>query len=110
MNLDKEIAYSRYSQPVPRDLIYKVLDYLKYRKMQFIVSPYESDAQLAYLYHQKKIDIVLSEDSDMFAYGVMNIIRELKNTGHCKYLNLNKTKFSNELVGSMMKLSEFNRT
>ena len=36
---------------------------LKKLKCEIIVSPYESDAQIAYLYHQKKIDFAITEDN-----------------------------------------------
>ena len=35
----------------------------------YVVAPYEADAQLAYLNKHNKIDIVLTEDSDLLAYS-----------------------------------------
>ena len=33
------------------------------------MAPYEADAQLAYLFQQKLIDIVMTEDSDLLLFG-----------------------------------------
>lgn len=42
---------------------------LKQRNIQFVVAPYEADAQCAYLAHNGLVDAVLTEDSDLLAYG-----------------------------------------
>lgn len=44
------------------------------REIKYIVAPFEADAQLAYLYKQKLIDCVLTNDSDLIIYGVEHII------------------------------------
>ena len=44
------------------------------QKIKYIVAPFEADAQLAYLYKEKIIDAVLTNDSDLIIYGVENII------------------------------------
>lgn len=38
--------------------------------VKFVVAPYEADAQLAYLYKKKIIDVVITEDSDLLVFGV----------------------------------------
>ena len=42
---------------------------LKKRRIEFVVAPYEADAQLAYMASTGSIDGVITEDSDLFAYG-----------------------------------------
>ncbi|GKE39789.1 exonuclease 1, partial [Tanacetum coccineum] len=37
--------------------------------IKFVVSPNEADAQLALMQNNKLIDVVISDDSDMVAYG-----------------------------------------
>lgn len=44
------------------------------REIRYIVAPFEADAQLAYLYKQKLIDCVLTNDSDLIIYGVEHIM------------------------------------
>ena len=41
--------------------------------MDCIVAPYEADAQLAYLYKQGIIHLVVSEDSDLLVYGCKKV-------------------------------------
>lgn len=52
------------------------------REIKYIVAPFEADAQLAYLYKQKLIDCVLTNDSDLIIYGVEHImfLRPKENT------------------------------
>lgn len=39
------------------------------RGIDYIVAPYEADAQLAYLAKNKMADIVVTEDSDLILFG-----------------------------------------
>jgi exonuclease-1 len=56
-----------------------LIDFLKDSNIKFIIAPYEADAQLAYLYNKKVIDLVLTIDSDLICY----------NTGKILYLSNN---------------------
>jgi hypothetical protein len=46
-----------------------VLQELKAQGVQFIVAPYEADAQMAYLARRNDVQLVITEDSDLLAYG-----------------------------------------
>ena len=37
--------------------------------IKYMVAPYESDAQLAFLSREGLVDVVISEDSDLLVYG-----------------------------------------
>ena len=41
---------------------------LKEKNVEFIVAPYEADAQMAFLARNEYVHIVITEDSDMIAY------------------------------------------
>ena len=41
--------------------------------MSYIVSPYESDTQIAFLLSKGYEDFVLTEDSDLLAYGYKKV-------------------------------------
>ena len=43
--------------------------------IEFIVAPYEADAQLAYMYKTGRADVVITEDSDLIAFGVKKKFR-----------------------------------
>ena len=54
---------------------------LRSEKVEFIVAPYEADAQLAYLsslgVDQGGIEAVITEDSDLIAYGCPTVRNSL---------------------------------
>jgi 5'-3' exonuclease len=79
-------VYERYAQQIPDSLIYEMIDYLKYKQLNFIIAPYEADSQLAYMFHAKKVDYIISEDSDMMVYDCFKVIKGLKNSGKCDVL------------------------
>lgn len=43
---------------------------MRENEIPFLVSPYESDAQLAFLQNKGLVDLVVTEDSDLVAYGL----------------------------------------
>lgn len=51
---------------------------LRQQQIPFLVAPYEADSQLAYLAKRNLIDLVVTEDSDMIAYGVKSILYKLQ--------------------------------
>ena len=42
-------------------------------KVKYIVSPYESDAHIAYLLSRGHADFALTEDSDLLAFGCKKV-------------------------------------
>ena len=53
---------------------------IKYgKKVEFIVSPYEADSQLAYLSIINYIDLVITEDSDLLVFGAKEIFYKMDN-------------------------------
>ena len=52
------------------------------KKIQFIIAPYEADAQLAYLARENKIAVVLAEDGDFIAYNTPNIFFKMDKDGN----------------------------
>lgn len=46
-----------------------LLQALKERGVSYIVAPYEADAQMAYLALQGHVHAIITEDSDLLAYG-----------------------------------------
>ena len=43
---------------------------LRENGIEFIVAPYEADAQLTWLFLDKRASLIITEDSDLLAYGV----------------------------------------
>jgi len=50
------------------------------KNIDFIVAPYEADCQIAKLKKLGLVDAVISEDSDLIAFGV-NVILKLNQNG-----------------------------
>ena len=74
---------------------------LKKLNFKIIVAPYESDAQIAYLYHKNKIDFAITEDSDLIPYGVKRIAFKLNENGDFEYLNLNINELQNDILNNL---------
>eukprot|EP00474_Spongospora_subterranea_P002002 CRZ02460.1 hypothetical protein [Spongospora subterranea] len=54
---------------------------LRQNNIDFIVAPYEADAQLAFLFKNQLVDAVISEDSDLLLFGVSRLISKLTKEG-----------------------------
>lgn len=66
---------------ITHDIVNKLIVELRQQKVQFLVAPYEADAQLAYLYQKKEIDLVLTEDSDLLLFGANKCFFKMDLTG-----------------------------
>lgn len=63
--------------------------------VKYIVAPYEADAQMAYLLKKGLADVVITEDSDLLAYGCARVFFKMDKFGHGQeivYENLPKNK------------------
>lgn len=57
---------------------------LREEEIEYIVAPYEADAQLAYLSIQGIVDAIITEDSDMLPYGCNCILFKLDKYGNAQ--------------------------
>ncbi|RPB13623.1 PIN domain-like protein [Morchella conica CCBAS932] len=55
--------------------------------VQYVVAPYEADAQLYYLEKIGVIDGVISEDSDLLVFGVRLLVTKMDRFGDCVEVN-----------------------
>lgn len=67
--LDEADALSRRSIGVTPAMVRRLIAALRGARVEFIVAPYEADAQLAHLARAGRVCAVLTEDSDLLAYG-----------------------------------------
>lgn len=79
----KDTALRHYQQAVTltAEICYQLMVALTAEHVQYIVAPYEADAQLAFLSQQGYIDAVLTEDSDALAYGCSHVLFKLNANG-----------------------------
>jgi exonuclease-1 len=65
----------------------QLIEVLKQHGVQYIVAPYEADAQLAYLEREGIISGILSEDSDLLVFGAKCLLTKLDQYGDCIEIN-----------------------
>lgn len=70
----------------------QLIEELKQMNVQYVVAPYEADAQLVYLERQGEIDGIISEDSDLLVFGAKRLISKLDQHGEC--IEINRSQFS----------------
>ncbi|SPJ09681.1 exonuclease I, putative [Plasmodium sp. DRC-Itaito] len=73
---------------VSKEIIDSVQDFCRKKNIDYIISPYEADAQLSYLCRMGFISCAISEDSDLLVYGCPRVLYKLKNTGECNEISL----------------------
>lgn len=64
-----------------------LIDECKALGIPYIVAPYEADAQLYYLEKIGEIAAIVSEDSDLLAFGCKNLITKMDKFGECMTIN-----------------------
>jgi 5'-3' exonuclease len=55
-------------------IIHELIKCLRKSQIAFLVAPYEADSQLAYLSKKEFIDLIITEDSDLVAYGARAVL------------------------------------
>jgi exonuclease 1 len=76
---------------VTPEMARQLIDELRKSGIQYIVAPYEADAQLVYLERKGLISGILSEDSDMLVFGAKCLLTKLDQYGNC--IEINKADF-----------------
>ena len=77
---------------VTPEMARQLIDELKKIGVQYIVAPYEADAQMVYLEKKGIIQGILSEDSDLLVFGAKRLLTKLDQYGDC--IEVNRTDFT----------------
>eukprot|EP01133_Synstelium_polycarpum_P006716 gene6716-7809_t len=80
---------------------------LRRRGVEYIVAPYEADAQMAYLAITGQVDAIITEDSDLITYGTPNTLLKMDPNGYCKEI---KREDLGSCKGKGYDLADFNLT
>jgi exonuclease-1 len=89
MGLDDEAKkYFARSLVLRTKMIDLLIDILKCLDVEFVIAPYEADAQIAYMVKNGIADFSISEDSDLIAFGCPKTVMKLGFTGQCKVFSL----------------------
>jgi len=65
--------------------------------IESIISPYEADAQLAYMWKTGKVDVVITEDSDLLAFGVKKCLFKMDKNGQGFEIDLDELKLVEDI-------------
>lgn len=86
-------AYSEFQKAVDvtPEMARQLIDELKKNGVQYVVAPYEADAQMVYLETKGIISAILSEDSDLLVFGAKCLLTKLDQYGNC--IEINKANF-----------------
>jgi len=89
---DLKLATSYYQQSVSisPDMVHRLMQTLDTHGVHYMVAPFESDAQLAYLSLMNIIDVVITEDSDSIVYGCRAVFLKIDKDGNGDLLERKK--------------------
>ncbi|XP_028087370.1 exonuclease 1 isoform X1 [Camellia sinensis] len=82
-NGNNAAAYKCYQKAVDisPSVAYELIQVLKQENVGYVVAPYEADAQMTFLAVSKMVDAVVTEDSDLIAFGCPRIIYKMDKFG-----------------------------
>ena len=106
---EKEAQYKKLEgYDVTPEMAYEFIKILKMKKIEYYIAPYEADSELSYLSKINYVDVVITEDSDLIAFGCKKILYKLdaetcvgneieyeniKNCNEYNFRNFNRDKF-----------------
>ncbi|WJX53294.1 hypothetical protein P8452_39306 [Trifolium repens] len=82
-NGNSSAAYECYQKAVDISptIARELIQVLKQENVQYIVAPYEADAQMTFLAVSRQVDAVITEDSDLIPFGCPRIIFKMDKFG-----------------------------
>ncbi|KAK8808398.1 hypothetical protein WA158_008299 [Blastocystis sp. Blastoise] len=96
-NMKEASFYFRQAIDITPEMYIGLLKELKKRHIQYIIAPYEADAQLGYLSRENIVDVVITEDSDSLPYGCKKILYKLERTGYGEEIRLSNLGANEEI-------------
>ncbi|KAI7892726.1 PIN domain-like protein [Mucor mucedo] len=72
---------------VTQTMVAKIIRELDRLKVQHVVAPYESEPQLAYMLMEKQVDAVISDKTEVLAYGASKVVRGMDRNGHGQFVD-----------------------
>ncbi|CDF34814.1 unnamed protein product [Chondrus crispus] len=67
--------------PVTPQMARQVIRQLRRMNVEYVVAPYEADAQLAWMMQSGYVQSVITEDSDLLVYGASKVLYKMTKTG-----------------------------
>ena len=91
------LSHMSKSADVTPEMAYMLIEALRREKVEFIVAPYEADAQLAYLDRIGKVAAVISEDSDLLLFGIKRVLFKMDKFGSAEEVCLDRLGSCSEI-------------
>lgn len=91
------LSHMSKSADVTPEMAYMLIEALRREKVEFIVAPYEADAQLAYLDRIGKVAAVISEDSDLLLFGIKRVLFKMDKFGSAEEVCLDRLGACSEI-------------
>ena len=66
------------------EMAYQLILQLRRERIEYIVAPYEADAQMAYLERKGKVSAIITEDSDLLFFGCQRVLFKLDKDGYAE--------------------------
>ncbi|CAA7030609.1 unnamed protein product [Microthlaspi erraticum] len=115
-NGNSSAAYECYQKAVDisPSIAHELIQVLRQENVDYVVAPYEADAQMTFLAITKQVDAIITEDSDLIPFGCPRIIFKMDKFGHGvefqasnlpKNKELNLSAFSSQMLLEMCILS-----
>ena len=96
-NNDEAKKYFGRSLVLRTKMIDLFIDILKCLDIEYVIAPYEADAQMAYMVKEGIADFAVTEDSDLIAYGCPNTVLKLSLNAQCKVFSIEDFKKNNKI-------------
>ena len=97
---DKAMAKFQSAVNITPEHAYQLICVLRKHGIQYVVAPYEADAQIARLARTGIVSLVLAEDSDMLAFGCPRVLTKMDGAGFGKVLERSALRNALEAGGS----------
>lgn len=85
------------STDVTPQMAARLIDELKKMGIEYVVAPYEADAQMAWLDRVGLVEAVITEDSDLLLFGCKRVLFKLDKTGYADEICIERLGESTEL-------------
>ncbi|KNA21532.1 hypothetical protein SOVF_042330 [Spinacia oleracea] len=98
-NGNSKAAYECYQKAVDISpaIAYELIQVLRRESVCYIVAPYEADAQMTFLAVTKQVDAVITEDSDLIAFGCPRIFYKMDKYGQGVEFQFHKLQYNKDL-------------
>ncbi|EIW70280.1 hypothetical protein TREMEDRAFT_43853 [Tremella mesenterica DSM 1558] len=69
------------------EMAYQLIKALRAEGIEYVVAPYEADAQLCFLEREGWVDGIITEDSDLLVFGCKQVVFKLDHNGQCVWIH-----------------------